>query len=234
MRLPTPATIFYNILTYLNFFKMIKVVSSFVVLLACAISLNAQTLITGQDSNTPLYTKLTENILKPYNQLFTKEGFDMDKMVAFREFLKPYAMQNDPMGMFMYAKAHDLYPFKKGNVKDAAVALEYFEKASNLGMADASYMLYGHYRNGYMNLPKDSYKSLQYLNKVIDQGSDKTKAAMLVGLARLYQSTDGETGVNQEFPAVSYNNAKAKQYLAEALKYNPDNGWAKNTLETMK
>jgi len=209
---------------------MIKVVSSFMMLFFCVFSLSAQTLIKGQDSSYPLYTKLTDKMLRPYNQLFTGDGFDMNQMMAFRAFLKPYVKKKDPIAMFRYAKAHDLYPFKKGSKKDAAVALEYFEKASNLGLADASYVLYGHYRNGYMNLPKDSHKALMYLKKVIKQGSNKTKAAMFVGLARLHQSDDGKTGINTSFPAVRYDNVKAKQYLSEAIEYNPQNGWAKNIL----
>lgn len=209
---------------------MLKVISSVAILFSLVVSLSAQSQISGQDPNYPLTTNLTEDILKPYNHLFTKDGFDMDKMLAFRSFLIPYVQKEDPMGLFMYGKAHDLYPFKKGSPKDAAVALEYFLRASNLGLADASYILYGHYRNGYMNLPKDSHKALKYLSRVIQSSSGETKAAMYVGLARLYYAANGETGVNQSFPAVSYDNSKAKKYLSEALKLNPDNGWAKNTL----
>lgn len=195
--------------------------------------ISAQTLVSGQDESMPLYTELTDEILTPYNSLFTKDGFDLEGIKGMRMFLKPYAKNGDPIGMLMYAKAHDLYPFKKGNKADALVALEYFKKASDAGLADASFILYGHYRNGYMNLPKDSHRALVYLHKTIQQGNSNVKAAMLTGLARLHQSSNGETGVNSSFPAVKYNPTMVKHYLQEAVKYNPNNSWAKTELATL-
>lgn len=196
----------------------------------CIVSMSAQLLVNSQDANLPLYTELSDDILRPYNKLFSKADFSLEGMMAFREFLKPYAKKGDPIGMFMYAKAHDLYPFKKGSKKDGLVALEYFEKASNLGLADASYVLYGHYRNGHMNMPKDSFKSLEYLHKAIEQGTNTSKAALLNGLAKLYHSETGEQGVNKSFPAVNYNIESTKHYLQEAIKYNPNNSFAKGYL----
>ena len=210
--------------------------SKFSILLVLMIlvgSLTAQVLVENQDSNMPLYTELSDEVLKPYNKLFTKTEFNLEEMKSFRSFLEPYAMKGDPVGMLMYAKAHDLYPYKKGSKKDAAIALEYFEKASDAGLADASYILYGHYRNGYMTLPKDSYKSLAYLQKAIKQGNDKTKASLMTGLARLHYSETGEVGMNKDFPAVKYNTDLTKYYLSEAVKLNPDNMWAKDQLVSL-
>jgi len=196
-------------------------------------SLTAQVLVENQDSELPLYTELSDEVLTPYKKLFSKTEFNLEEMKAFREWVKPYAMKGDPVGMLMYAKAHDLYPYKKGNKKEAAIALEYFEKASDAGLADASFILYGHYRNGYMTLPKDSYKSLEYMQKTIEQGGDSTKAALMTGLARLHYSETGEVGANKDFPAVKYNTDVTKYYLAEAVKLNPNNNWAKDQLASL-
>lgn len=209
---------------------MIKRISIFIILIASLINVDAQVLVNGQDSNNPLQTVLTDEILSPYNKLFSKKEFNMDQMLAYRAFLKPYAMKGDPIGMLMYAKTHDLYPFKKGSKKDAMVALQYFEKASDMGLADASYVLYGHYRNGYMTLPVNSHKSLEYMHRAIKQGNNSTKAALLGGLARLYHSEDGEVGMNEKFPAINYSLDSTKHNLMLAIKYNPNNNWAKTYL----
>lgn len=196
-------------------------------------SISAQVLVDNQDDKMPLYTELSEETLSPYYKLFTKSEFSVEGMKEFRSFLKPYADKGDPIGMFMYAKAHDLYPFKKGSKTDAKIALEYFEKASNAGLADASYMLYGHYRNGYMTLPKDSYKSLEYMKKAMEQSNNSTKAALMTGLAKLHHSDEGEVGLNQDFPAVKYNTELAKYYLTEAIKLNPNNNAAQKHLASL-
>ena len=209
---------------------MFKVVTIIIVSIFCVLTLESQVLVKGQDFDTPIYTELREEVISPYNKLFSKKEFSMDKMLAFRSFLKPYALKADPVGMFLYAKTHDLYPYKKGSKKDAAIALEYFTKASDLGLSDASYVLYGHYRNGYMTLPKDSYKSIEYLRKAIKQGDNSIKAALSGGLARLFHGDEGEIGANRSFPAINYSLDSTRYHLTQAIKYNPNNTWAKDYL----
>ena len=56
-----------------------------------------------------------------------------------RPILQPLADRGDPIALFCLAKTYALYEFGNGDSIEAIVALKYYPKAADLGMAEVEY-----------------------------------------------------------------------------------------------
>ena len=125
----------------------------------------AQYRIPDQDPAYPLYTNLDTNAFKKYEDALGFETFNLKLVHEMRTVLKPALAKEDPLAYWLYAKSMDLYPYGHGNPKDAAIALEYYTKAADKGLARAEYFLYTLYRYGLMETGADEKKALTYLQR---------------------------------------------------------------------
>ena len=199
-----------------------KVVSRWLLLsvyLLLAGKSQAQYLIPDQDPSFPLYSQVDTNELKKYEAAFDFETFNLKLVQQLRKTLQPALAQQDPLAEWFYAKSMDLYPYGQGNAKDAAIALTYYTKAADKGLARAEYFLYKLYRYGLMDVPVDEKKALSYLQRAIHHGHTEGKAQCYLAMATLF----GENEPNSLFQP---NRDSTLVYLEKALALTPNDTWA--------
>jgi TPR repeat protein len=107
----------------------------------------------------------------------------------------------------------DLYPYGDGEPNEAQIALDYYPKAANKGLAVAKRTLYDMYRYGLMEQVRDEQKVFTYLMRVIQHGDAAYKAKGYSDLAGLFNS--GEVSF------VKSNKDSVLFYLEKALSYTP-------------
>ncbi len=185
-----------------------------------------QQLVWGQDEKYPLYTDLDSSKVAHYIGGQSFGHFHEEDNLAFREYLAPFVKKGDPMAEYLYAQTYDLFPYGLGTPADAEVALKYYKKAAAHNYADAEIMLFGIYRYAFMGVAANPQQAKYHLHRAIEFGDTGNKASMLERMAGAFYASDGETGVNADFPVFTYNTDSTIYYLNEVLKYEPDNTWA--------
>lgn len=188
--------------------------------LLCSFSKSqAQHLIPDQDPAFPLYTRLDTNALKKYEAALDFETFNLKLVHELRTVLKPALANEDPLAYWLYAKSMDLYPYGHGNPKEAAIALEYYTKAADKGLARAEHFLFTLYRYGLMESGPDLKKALSYLQRAMQHGYDEGKAQCYLAMATLY-------GGSESRDLVQPSSDSALFYLEKALALTPNDTWA--------
>ena len=141
--------------------------------------------VPGQDPKYPLKTKISPEAQQQLSKFFVFTKADKTQIIKLRSILQPLADLNDPIALFWLAKTYDLFEFGIGDDKDAIVALKYYTKAADLGMARVEYFLTNVYRYSFMGVPKDVSKVMSYLNRAKLHGNNEVKVEVLLELARL-------------------------------------------------
>lgn len=177
----------------------------------------AQYRVPGQDSAYALYSKIDTLQWKEYNAVFDFEKFDLNRIYELRKAIQPYVEAQDPLGEFLYAASLDLYPYGHGEPKEAQIALTYYTKAANKGLAEAERMLFDLYSYGLMGQERDEKKAFNYLQRVIKHGDATFKAKGYADLAGLFDSGTSSF--------VKRNKDSVIFYLEKALTYTPNDGW---------
>ena len=176
-----------------------------------------QHLIPGQDSAYPLYSKIDTIQFKQHKKVFDFEKFNLNRIYALRKTLQTQLATEDPLVDFLYAASMDLYPYGHGKPKDAGIALTYYSKAANKGLALAEKILFDIYRYGLMEQPRDEQKALMYLHRVIQHGNAGYKAKGYSDMATLFEAG--------EFTTIQPNKDSVLYYLEQALVYSPNDTW---------
>jgi Sel1 repeat len=145
--------------------------------------------VKGQDPKYPLKTRVSPDVEQQFSKFFVFTKADKTQIIKLRSILQPLADRSDPIALFWLAKTYDLYEFGIGDDKDAIVALKYYTKAADLGMATAEYFLADVYRYSLMGLVKDERKVISYLDRAKLHGNNSIKAAILLHYARWYSKT---------------------------------------------
>ena len=149
-------------------------------------SSRAQHLILGQDSAFPLYSKIDTAQFKKYKSAFDFEKFNFARIQALRKTLQAKLPDQDPLIDFLYAASMDLYPYGHGKPKEASIALTYYSKAADKGLALAEKMLFDIYRYGLMEQPRDEQKALLYWQRVLQHGDASYKAKAYADMATFF------------------------------------------------
>ena len=142
--------------------------------------------VSGQDPKYPLKTRISPDVERQFSKFFVFTKADKTQIIKLRSILQPLADRSDPIALFWLAKTYDLYEFGIGDDKDAIVALKYYTKAADLGMATAESFLADVYRYRLMGLAKDERKVISYLDRARLHGNNSVKAAVLLDYARWY------------------------------------------------
>lgn len=177
----------------------------------------AQHRVTGQDSAYPLYSKIDTLQWKKYKAVFNFEKFNLNHIFELRKTLQPYLQSQDPLCEFLYAASMDLYPYGYGKPKEAQVAITYYTKAADQGLALAEKLLFDVYRYGLMEQGRDEQKAISYLKRMIQHGDAAHKAKGYADLATLLDSG--------EFSSISLNKDSVLFYLDQSLQYNSKDTW---------
>ena len=89
-------------------------------------------------------------------------------------------------------------------------------------MADAEFDLFGTYRYGFMKVPIDYDKALDYMYRVLLHGDAKNKFNMARFLAGAFYSNKWQKGINKDFPVITYNLDSTEYYVRLALELKPN------------
>ena len=185
-----------------------------------------QILLTEQHEKYPLYTQLDSQTMAPYQNLFDFGKFNMDTCLAFREIIKPFADQNDPLALYLYGKSYDLFPFGLGDSTSALIALDYYNKSAEQNYVLAHFILYGTYRYSFMNVPKDPEKSVKALRNVLKYGNNSIKANGFRQMAGLFYGKDTSALHHPDFTNITYNIDSTIYYLNQSLELEPNDTWS--------
>ncbi len=175
--------------------------------------------VKGQDPKYPLKTRISPDVEQQLSKFFVFTKADKTRIVKLRSILQPLADRNDPLALVWMAKTYDLYEFGIGDEKDAIVALKYYTKAADLGMATVESFLAGVYRYSLMGLAKDERKVISYLDRATLHGNNSIKAAILLDYAGWYSPTSART----DFTFIPRDDRKMLEALRQAYALDPDN-----------
>jgi len=190
---------------------------SFQLLFSC--NSRGQHLVPDQDPSFPLYTYVDSIQLKKYEAVFDFETFNLNQVHQLRKTLQADLPKQDPMIEWLYANTMDLYSYGHGNPKDAAIALTYYTKAADKGMARAEYFLHKLYWHGFMEVPRNEQKSLAYLKRAIQHGHKEGKAQGYLAMATLFDENEPNKLFKPNKDSVLF-------YLEKALALTPNDTWA--------
>ena len=173
--------------------------------------------VQNQDPKYPLKTRISRDIEKQLGKFFVFTKADRSRIIKLRSILQPLADRNDPVALYWLAKTYDLYEFGAGEEKDAIVALKYYTKAADLGMATTEYFLSTVYRYSLMGLPKDERKVISYLDRAKLHGDRQVRVEILKDYARWYSPQDDRT----DFTFIPRDANKMTEALRSAYVLNP-------------
>ena len=176
--------------------------------------------VRGQDPKYPLKTRISPDVEQQLSKFFVFTKADKTQIMKLRPILQPLAEQGDPIALFWLAKTYDLYEFGNGDSLDAIVALKYYTKAADLGMAEVEYFLADVYRYRLMGLAKDERKVIGYLDRARLHGNNSIKAAVLLHYARWYSKTTAPA--RTDFIFIPQEDRKMLESLGSAYALNPD------------
>jgi len=162
---------------------------TFLIILFFAQNAKAQTLITGQNPNYPLYTILDTSILKEmYGILFysEEEFYSKEEILAQRTYLEPFAKKGDALAQFLYSEA--LNPANHQQLIDYDNYLYYLRKSALLGFWKAHKSLAKWHENELLT-QKQFYHIQQYRRLV----NDKFKSGVYAELAKFHQKNPSVT-----------------------------------------
>ena len=172
-----------------------------------------------------IYSQLDSQIFVRAREIFKWSSFNKDSCLAFREELIPFLQKEDPLAFYLYGQTFDLFPFGLGNPEDAKIALKYYRKAADLGLATAEILLHDIYRYRLMNIPTDYNLSYRYLQLAGKHGSPALRAEVYRRMAGLYYSHKEEPIPNPRFPIVNLNIDSTLYYYQKSLALEPDHSW---------
>ncbi len=191
--------------------------SSIFLLMSSTISGQKKIFIPGQSKEFSLYTNIDTAILKKYKKALSFANFEMSKLLEYRDFARPYAYANDPLGEFLYAKTFDLYPFGMGDPISGDTALFYYKRAADKNFAAAEAFLFKTYKYGFMGVKEDSEEALKYLRRYLLHGDSLLKAEAHRQMALLYYHGD--------FEEIKIDTAKTMEHLKLSLENDPSDSW---------
>jgi TPR repeat protein len=174
--------------------------------------------VKNQDPKYPLKTRISKDTERQFLKFFTFTKTDRSRLLKLRLILQPLADRNDPIALYWLAKTYDLFEFGMGDDRDGIIALKYYNKAADLGMATVEYFLSSSYRYSFMGLPKDERRVVGYLDRAKLHGDSEVKVEVLLDYARWYSPHN-----RTDFAFIPRDSQKMKAALQEAYKLNPDN-----------
>ncbi len=173
--------------------------------------------IPGQSKDFQLFTAIDTSDLGKYRKALSFLNFSMDKLIEYRNFARPYAYANDPLGEYIYANTFDLYPYGLGDSISADTAILYYKKAADKNLALAEEFLFTAYKYGLMTIERDSKTALEYLERFMLHGDSSYKANAYRQMALLYY--------NGNFKEIQVDTIKTMENLELSLKYDSTDTW---------
>jgi TPR repeat protein len=174
--------------------------------------------VRNQDPKYPLKTRISKDTERQFSKFFTFTKTDRSRLLKLRAILQPLANLDDPVALYWLAKTYDLFEFGAGDEQDGKIALKYYNKAADLGMATVEYFLSMSYRYNFMGLSKDERKVISYLDRAKLHGDNEIKVEVLLSYARLYYPRE-----RTDFAFIPRDPQKMKAALQEAYKLDPNN-----------
>jgi TPR repeat protein len=174
--------------------------------------------VQNQDPKYPLKTKISKDTERQLLKFFTFTETDRSRLLKLRSILQPLAERNDPVALYWLAKTYDLFEFGMGDDRDGAIALKYYNKAADLGMASVEYFLASSYRYRFIGLRKDERKVISYLDRAKLHGDSHVKVEVLLDYARWYSPSD-----RTDFAFIPRDPQQMKAALQAAYQLDPHN-----------
>jgi tetratricopeptide (TPR) repeat protein len=175
--------------------------------------------VRNQDPSYPLKTRISKDIEGKLSKFFVFTKADKSKILSLRSILQPLADRQDPVAIYWLAKTYDLYEFGIGDERDGQIALQYYQKAADLGMATTAYFLATVYRYSLMGIPKDERKVISYLERAKLHGDNQVKAEVFLTYASWYSPTIER----DDFKFIPRNRQKMEEALRSAYALDPNN-----------
>jgi tetratricopeptide (TPR) repeat protein len=177
--------------------------------------------IASQAAETPLVTGLSVDEERTLGKLLGFEGFALDRLPPWRTKLAPLAEAGDPLAQYWLGGLYDLYKYGLGRPDEGRIALDWYHRAADQHLALAERLLFHVYEFSLLNVPRDSRRGLEFLERSFAHAGGGLKALNALDLARAYaKPRDG-----QPPPTIpgAPDPERSLRYIEQALQLDPHN-----------